>query len=662
MPASSDQLIPEYQENIMTQESRSAETSTSGCTELLVTALISLAVSGVIYYCYYLLAPWIWSQNISYKPEDITPWIFGPAQEHDGVEIYALYIMVFVNSAAAFILSGFVSRISRISVRCSIVILCAVVSCIYCATIGFNPPMNSFQGAPLPDTILKSLSIMAVVFALIALLYYLLRCFPRWRLGMAALVLLPVCFIATSPISWFDYAYVFSPALRLLDGAAIRDIYFQYDLLPSLLAAGWMKLGLDLNAFQILGQAAYFNVIFGVFIFSGKLFQKKELPVFLLAALVLGRIYASPWDVVMCFQVTPLRLDLWFPLLVVVYRRGPYHWSAGLVCGLLILLLKNFGIIYSLAYVQLLITLFAIRFSDSDRKSSFPHTLLEYGRQCAKPLAIILCSVAAAHFLFRNNEYPNYSGYYQKLGIGFIQIASNSFYWYVPAMISVVIILLFKLRNSVSSTYLATGFLLTYCAIGNSIYFFGRSHEHNILNIAIVLLFLFFFMLDLISRFLNAGAGTTTTLSSLRRYFAGCAASAAVILITVSYSHNIQGKVITQVVNGLQGQLTYPAKFDEHSFSDYLNIVKMITHNSSKVYFIDKSDFMLYYLGGYAQVGYCNPFQTWIFSRDLNRFLQELLDNGYYLVCNGEMKYLLNNLQYTKVHELGRHVVMTKLN
>ena len=56
------------------------------------------------------------------------------------------------------------------------------------------------------------------------------------------------------------------------------------------------------------------------------------------------------------------------------------------------------------------------------------------------------------------------------------------------------------------------------------------------------------------------------------------------------------------------------------------------------------------------------PFQTWIFSRDLNRFLQELLDNGYYLVCNGEMKYLLNNLQYTKVHELGRHVVMTKLN
>ena len=57
----------------MTQESRSAETSTIKCTELLVTAIIALAVSGAIYYCYFLLAPWIWSQNIPYKPEDITP-------------------------------------------------------------------------------------------------------------------------------------------------------------------------------------------------------------------------------------------------------------------------------------------------------------------------------------------------------------------------------------------------------------------------------------------------------------------------------------------------------------------------------------------------------------------------------------------------------------
>ena len=646
----------------MTQESRSAETSTGGCTELPVTAIIALAVSGVIYYCYYLLAPWIWNQNIPYNPEDITPWITGPAQEHDGVEIYALYIMVFVNSTTAFILSCFVRQISRTSVRRSIVILSAVVSCIYCATIGFIPPMNSFHGTPLNDTILKSLSIMAVVIPLGTLINYLNNHFPRWSPALVALALTPVCFVSTAPISMLDYAYIFSPAMRLLNGAAIRDIYFQYDLLPSLLAAAWMNLGFDLNTFQILGQAAYFIIIVGVFIFSEKLFLKKGLSVLLLVALVLGRIYASPWDAVLCFQVTPLRLDLWFPLLVVVFLRGPFHWSAGLACGLLLLLLKNFGIIYTLAYFQLLITLFAIRYSDGNRKTSFSHALLEYGRHCAKPLAIILCCVVASYFLFRNDEYPNYSGYYQKIGIGFIKIATDSFYWYVPAMISMVLILLFRLRNSISSTYLTSGFLLTYCAIGNSIYFFGRSHEHNILNISIVLLFLFFFLLDLISILLNERVDDNASFSLFRRHGAVCVAFLAIIVITVSYSQNIAGKAITQIINCSQGQLIYPAKFSAHYYANYLTTVKMITNNSRKVYFIDGSDFMLYYHGGYEPVGFCNPFQTWIFTRDLNRFLQGLLDNGYYLVCNSELKQLLSNLQYTIVKELGQNVVVTKVN
>src|SRR6185369_1445211 len=168
---------------------------------------------------------------------------------------------------------------------------------------------------------------------------------------------------------------------------------------------------------------------------------------------------------------------------------------------------------------------------------------------CAKPLAIILCSFAAAYFLFRNSEYPNYSGYYQKIGIGFTKIAANSFYWYVPAMISMVTILLFRLRTTVSSTYLTSGFLLTYCAIGNSIYFFGRSHEHNILNIAIVLLFLLFFMLDLISRLLNEGTGDSKPISYLRRNCAACAGALVIMAITVSYAHNIAGKAVTQVKN-----------------------------------------------------------------------------------------------------------------
>jgi len=647
----------------MERENSIQDNKPRGFFELLETVAIALAVTGIYYYCFFQLAPWIWSQNIPYKPEDITPWILVTTWEHDGVEIYALYLMVFANSATAFIFSGIFGCLSATYVRRILVAMCLAVSCIYCATVGFNPPMNTFQAAPFFEVILKSLAIMAVVFSVVTLLQYLNRRSSRWGFTMAALVLVPVCFIATMPISRLDYAYIFSPALRLLNGTAIRDIYFQYDLLPSLLAAGWMKLGLELNGFQILGQAAYFITILGVFVFSGKLFQKNELPIFLFAALVLGRIYASPWEATLVFQVTPLRLDLWFPLLVVVYYFGPYHWSAGLVCGLLLLLIKNFGIIYTLAYIQLLATLFAIRYWDSDRKLPLPHVLLDYFRQCAKPLAIILCSFAASYFLFRNSDYPNYSGYYQKIGIGFTKIAANSFYWYVPAMISMVTILLFRLRSIVSSTYLTSGFLLTYCAIGNSIYFFGRSHEHNILNIAIILLFLLFFMLDLISRLLNEGTGDYKPFSYLRRNCSVCAAALVIMVLAVSYSSNIAGKAVTQVKNGLQGQLIYPVTYDTGFYRDSLKKIKVITNNSSKVYFVGfavENEFDLYYRGGYAMVGYCNPFATWIFTRDLNRFLQGLLDNGYYLVCKDEMKYLLPNLNYTKMYDQDQFFVLAK--
>ena len=83
-----------------------------GIPELLETLLLSLSVTGLWYYCYYQLAPWIWSQNIPFKAEDITPWIRTSTNEHDGVEIYALYILVFVNIVIAFAISGLIGRLT----------------------------------------------------------------------------------------------------------------------------------------------------------------------------------------------------------------------------------------------------------------------------------------------------------------------------------------------------------------------------------------------------------------------------------------------------------------------------------------------------------------------------------------------------------------------
>jgi hypothetical protein len=652
----------------MRQDAQMEERDSGGFARIVETLLLTLSVTGLWYYCYYLLAPWIWRQNMPFRPEDIAPWILSATNEHDGIEIYALYIMIFLNIVSALSLSGLIGCLAGRQSRRIILALSALFSIAYCAKVGFIPPMNSQSDYPLSTTVWESLLIMIVTFLLTGLLYYLYRRSSRWGLAMASLLLAPVCFIATSEISWADYSYIFAPALRLLNGAAISDIYFQYDLLPSLLAAAWMKLGLDLNDFRILGQAGYYFAILGVFILSGKLFQKKSLCVLLLTALVLGRIYASPYDATIVLQVTPLRLDLWLPLLLVVYRWGPYHWSAGLVCGLLIILLKNFGIIYSAAYIQLLLTLWGVGYWDEKNRGSLLRSLVEHGKRCAVPAVILACCSITSYFLFRNAEFGNYAGYYQKIGIGFIQIARNSFYWYVPAIFSTVLILLLRLRAMVSSTYLNTGLLLTFCAIGNSIYFFGRSHEHNILNIAIVLLFLFFFMLDLVSRSMDVANGSDTPPSLVKKFGANCVAVAVIAVIIVSYSENILfRKGLEQLINARKGKLNYPTQYSEEvkndipeNLQDYINKLRTATGNSPKVYFIKDADFIFYYYGGYAPVGYCNPFHTWIFNKDLKRFLQGLLDNGYYLVCSPKLKYVLANLQYNSDTVVDDTVVVSK--
>ena len=98
--------------------------------------------------------------------------------------------------------------------------------------------------------------------------------------------LVPICFIAYQHFSWTDYAYVLAPALRLSQGAGLSEIYFQYDLLVSLVAKCWMDLGIDPGKFYIAGQLSYYIFLIAAFLFARAFFSDGTLPLFLLVSLV----------------------------------------------------------------------------------------------------------------------------------------------------------------------------------------------------------------------------------------------------------------------------------------------------------------------------------------------------------------------------------------
>ena len=174
-------------------------------------------------------------------------------------------------------------------------------------------------------------------------------------------------------------------------------------------------------------------------------------------------------------------------------------------------------------------------------------------------------------------------------------------------------------------------------------------------------MFLCFFMLDLISRSLQRGASKPGLPSLLYRHGSVCAAVVIVLGIIVFYSDTITEKGSLQVSQLYKGEPIMPLEVHGKDFSPILNRLRAVTGNSSKVYFAGGPDFEYYYYGGYTPVGYCNPFTTWIFTRDLLRFMQGLLDNGYYLVCDSTMKYLLPSLQFNSGYDIGLMVVVTKM-
>ena len=631
-------------------------TSNSAPDMLKMTVLVT-AVAGLLYFGYFQLAPWIWSQNLPFRPEDITLWQFSWVEDRDGIELYALYALMFFNLFFAYALTCGWNRFKGRPSRYFLVLPLAV-ACWFIGSIGFHPPMSTFADGGLSDIFARSFTVMMVILPIIALLYYLQQRSTCWALAVAALLLVPVCFISTAPIEWYDYSFMLAPALRLFHGARISEIYLPYDLLLSLMGWAWMKLRLDMNSFQIVGQGAYYLLLLGIFAFSRRWFLDKRLSVFLLIAVVLVRIYAGPGDAIHSFQLTPLRLDLWFILLMLVYFKSPYHWSTGLFCGILLLLHKNFGIIYSAAYIQLLLTLCTINIVLLPGKTikSISTELGTLLKKNSHNFALLLLGAFTHYLVFKNTNEPNDFSF-ERLGLSFTKIAVNSFYWYVVAVSGLAFVLLIRLRSKVPHNYLTTGLCLIYLTIGNSLYFFGRSHENNIINISAILILLFFLLLDIANHFLGASIEKSTK-PFVHRNLAIIISLAFILSVTIWYGDSITDKTAIQARNAAKGQFIYPSAVPEQDILNTIAEVKAVTGDNRKVYFIGDNDFLLNYYGGYAPVGYYNPAYAWISKREFNKFLQELVNQGYYLVVdNGLAKEVLSPIRTAHYHYIRGSVL-----
>lgn len=604
--------------------------------------LVSAAITFGFRKFYYFIFPWVLSKNIIFPKGTLTPWIEAWSASRDGIEIYVLYVMMFLLIATmiAWI------NISKILVKKWLIIGIASIAFWFSRKlwlgIEFTPPSEAIV------SIHHGIKLCVIfIFAILSSLYCRSKLSGKLEILFISIFLIPLCFIATGPIDINNYAYVFSPAQKILEGVNVSQIYFQYDIFLSLLAAAWMYVGISLTKFQFLGQLSNYVAIFGIYLMARNLFQKKALSFLLLISLVLVRIASAPWDPVYVFQITPLRLDLWLIPFSIIFFQGPKHWLISFICGILILIHGPFGIIYTLSYIQLSLTLFTLLIIDKGFKASLielKNAKIQF-KIMYTALFLAAC-LTISHFVFGLSHEA--TSWYQKIGIGFIPLAKTSFFWIYPVILTSAFALLYFLRKKVSIKYLSLGFILIYFTLGNCIYFFGRSHEMNLFSISIPLVFLLFFTLDLFDRLMEQ---SPFVLSKYLSILLG-----VIFLGVVEYkcSDRIQSNLILKYKNAKSFNLPPgdPFKQAQVETNSILNEIRQITGVKSNIQFFiaDEGKEFLFYQEAHGNSSFFYPFSSWIFLDQLLVHAQNLINDGSYILIDQK---IFNNLLKSKINGIG---------
>jgi tetratricopeptide (TPR) repeat protein len=581
--------------------------------------LIPAFVTGVLYFLFYHFSAWIWMGNTHYPILSFNPYsIRGATFEHDGREGFVMYVLVFgVMIASAMIMSG-ISYLSR-GLRIAVLIGLAAVSFLFFIRIGFHPPFEALEALRF-----KVIAYTFIIPFFICLANILVQRYPQRGLIVVAILLLPICFILCDWFSVYDYGYVLSPALRLSYGDYIRDIYFQYDVYLSLLSMFWIKFIPDIHYIYILSEAGYYIFFLSFYIFSRQLFFNKKLPLLLLVFAILLRYYANMGPNAM-FQTTPWRLDLWLIGLWLVHRRGVYHWLAALFLGFLIVFHRNFGFIYLAAYIQMLLVLVIIEMIQYQKINGWPQIVARHIKLSLPNIVIIVLALIGSYFVLGSIT-PDSALAYRQIGIGMMRISDISFYWYVPVLLGSIVLLLIRYAALLPRQYMTTGVFLILLAIGESLYFFGRSHEHNIINLAGIFSLCLFFFLDILYVRL-ASNNTSSLLLRAKLHFYDFLPFLFIAIVCIYYFRSLDSKISNQIKSIKTGRWTMPIDFN-YDFAS----LRDITKSSDKVYFLEfNKDFLCYYWGHYKPVGYFTPNDAWVLKKDMAVMLQNLLDSGYYL-------------------------------
>ncbi len=479
---------------------------------LKATSIVSVLFVG-LYGLFVAFADLIHSVSTRVDPASINRWLRHWLSQNDGIESFVMLVAVTLVLLLGYLAVSYLPRVRWTESR-PLQVLSLLPSVVI---IDHTRSTNFVPFGTLREN-LWVLGLTSAVVGLGALGLWLTRGRP-WlaRLGLALVWLVVAAGVVMSAqgVSVFDYGFVIGPALKLSTGEKLGSFYMQYNMLLTWAFQLMMAFGLRIHQMQ-----AVLSVLFALWLLAyhrlaTKLLDDRLLVLLFLVALVVVRflaILAGPT----CFpQVSTLRLDLWVPLALVLRRFGFTSLATSVAFALSYVADNIFGLLY-LAFYGLALGASLVGEWRAQRR-------LEVRR-----LALLVPPLGALAFqLATFRSLTNPAGMlYQSLHLGFLPIEFTSMFW---GVLWVLLAALFPIVSDPDPERRRVSAFLLAFAVAQLGYFFGRSHDHNLLNISGIWLLVLFVGLDRL-RFAGVTARWSRTL-----------ATSFVLMATVASGQTVKG-------------------------------------------------------------------------------------------------------------------------
>lgn len=565
----------------------------------LLEAISVLSVLFVgLHQTYVRLADWMHGLSPATEAERVTKWMRPWVVEHDGRETVVMMVIVTAFMLAAFAIVCWLPKIPWFPWW--------PVQAVCVLSVGWvlqDVSTSNWNPVDAGETKLL-VAALGLVTALIG--WIVCRFTERWvwlgrgLLAIAAVMIAAWVLISPKPAWSWDYGYFIGPANKLAQGEPLGSFYLQYNLIQTYLFRLMIGLGFRLHQMQaVLGLMVV--LWFGLYLrLATRLIESRFLVFLFIVVLFLVRVVAIDGGPTFYPQVGPLRMDLWVVLALVLDRFGVDSPKTAWAFALVYVADNVFGLTFFAFYgVVLAATVYQAWKAGTRPKLA----------QLAALGAPLLLALSFQLWFFQSITNPAGKAY-QNVHLGFLPISLQSMFWVIMWM---VLLAFGPISLDSNEKRRATSLFLFPFAAAMFIYFYGRSHDHNLLNVSGIWALILFVALDrlrgaAVPKFVAPLLAVVVLLLSLEAVWKEGEAKWAYVKSRAS-----RGVLLEQ--NALDLEI------DAHA--DVL-----APWRGQKVFLFSVDEAYFNYRFGLPQQGYFAPFFASIFAEATAKFLVDQIGSG----------------------------------